>query len=185
MDDDLQKEQMAANLRNPKNRFLGFFCHAKEVDNSWGCDWSFATGVIIFSLVIGVASLADIYTLAKHQIFSVGSEGYGFFKFMFAVKVIVDLISLIDIGIACYAVNRENLTFSIVSYWVMVLCFLLNSIFVIYILIAMFIHWNEVYFGIIQWGVYEFGLLLFCWILFCNQVYLGRKKRQAQTPQSF
>ena len=180
MDDDFQKEQMRANLRNPKNKFLLCFCHAKEVDNSWGCDWSFATGVIIFSIVIGTASLADIYTLAKHQIFTVNFDGSGFFKFMFAIKIIVDLISLIDIGIACYAVNRENLTYSIVSYWVMVLCFFLNSIFVIYIFIAMFIHWSEVYFGIIQWGVYEFGLLLFCWILFCNEVYLGRKKRQPQ-----
>ena len=182
MEDDYQKAQMEENLRNPKNRFLGFFCHAKEVDNSWGCDWSFSCGVIIFSIVIGVASFADIYTLAEHKIFAVGS-GYKFFKFMFSIKIIADLISLIDIGLACYAVNRENLTYSIVSYWVMVLCFLLNSIFVIYILLAMFSEWNNVYWGIFQWGIYEFGLLLFCWILFCNQVYLGRKKRQIQqTP---
>ena len=175
--DDYQKAQMSENLRNPKNRFLGFFCHAKEVDNSWGCDWSFSTGVIIFSLVIGVASFADIYSIAEHKVFTTAG---GFFKFMFSIKIIVDLISLIDIGIACYAVNRENLTYSIVSYWVMVLCFLLNSIFVLYIIIAMFTEWDKVYFGIIYWGIYEFGLLLFCWILFCNEVYLGRKKRQPQ-----
>ena len=181
MDDDYQKARMEENLRNPKNRFLGFFCHAKEVDNSWGCDWSFSCGVIVFSIVIGIASLSDIYTLAKHQIFAKG-DGYGFFKFMFSIKIIADLISLIDIGIACYAVNRENLTYSIVSYWVMVLCFLLNSLFIIYIFICMFSEWSSVYWGIIPWGIYEFGLLLFCWILFCNQVYLGRSIRQAQQP---
>ena len=181
MDDDYQKAQVEENLRNPKNRFLGFFCHAKEVDKSWGCDWSFGCGVITFSIVIGIASFADIYTLAEHNIFGVGS-GYKFFKFMFSIKIISDLISLIDIGVACYAVNRENLTYSIISYWVMVLCFLLNSIFVIYVLIAMFSEWNKVYWGIFQWGIYEFGLLLFCWILFCNQVSLGRKRRQAQSP---
>ena len=101
---------------------------------------------------------------------------------MFSIKIIADLISLIDIGIACYAVNRENLTYSIVSYWAMVLCFLLNSLFIIYIFICMFSEWSSVYWGIIPWGIYEFGLLLFCWILFCNQVYLGRKIRQTQQP---
>ena len=75
MDEELAQTKANENLRNPKNRFLGLFCHANEVDNSWGCDWSFATGVIIFSIVIGTASLADIYTLAEHQIFAKG-EGY-------------------------------------------------------------------------------------------------------------
>ena len=69
MDDNYQKAEQE-NLRNPKNRFLGLFCHAREVDNSWGCNWSFPTGVIIFSIVIGIASFADIYFIAKEQVFS-------------------------------------------------------------------------------------------------------------------
>ena len=184
MDDDYQKAQMTENMRNPKNRFLGIFCHAKEVDNSWGCGWSFPTGVIIFSILIGIATFVDIYYIAEHKIFNRG-EGYGFFKFMFAIKIISDIISFIGIGIACFAVNRENLTYSIVSYWVMVLCFLLNSLFDIYILIDMFSDFDLVKFGIIPWGIYEFCLLLFCWILFCNQVYLGRMRKQAAQQANY
>ena len=136
MDDDYRRREQE-NLTNPKNRFLGLFCHAREIDNSWGCGWSFATGVVIFSLIIGVASLMDIYYIAEKDIFS-NKDAKGVLKFFIVIKIISDLISFIGIGIACYAVNKENLTYSIVSYYVIVLSFLLNSIFLIYAIIAIF-----------------------------------------------
>ena len=180
MDDDYQRAQQE-NLRNPKNRFLFLFCHAKEVDNSWGCGWSFSTGVIIFSIIIGIASFADIYFIAKEGVFS-NNEYSKAFKIMIFIKVFSDFISFIGIGLGCYAVNRENLRYSIISYYVVVLSFLLTTIFILSCFISMFIYTIVLYF-LIPWGLLEFALLLFCWILFCNKVYLGRKKR-AQANQS-
>ena len=69
MDEELAQAKANENLRNPKNRFLGFFFHSIEVDNSWGCNWSFATGVVLFSIICGFASLWDIYYIAKDKFF--------------------------------------------------------------------------------------------------------------------
>ena len=175
MDDDYRRREQE-NLTNPKNRFLGLFCHAREIDNSWGCGWAFATGVVIFSLIIGVASLMDIYYIAEKDIFS-NKDAKGVLKFFIVIKIISDLISFIGIGIACYAVNKENLTYSIVSYYVIVLSFLLNSIFLIYAIIAIFSYPKIIGYFFFPWIILEFCLFWFCWILFANEVYLGRKKR--------
>ena len=181
MDDEYARAQQE-NMRNPKNRFLGLFCHAKDIDNSWGCGWSFSTGVIMFSIIIGIASLADIYYLAERKIFS-HSDISELFKFMIIIKIASDLISFIGIGIACYAVNASNYTYSIVCYYVIVLSFLLNTIFLVYAIIAIFKYFDYIGIFILPWGILEFGLLLFCWILFANQVYVGRQ-RKAQVNQS-
>ena len=175
MDEDYQRREQE-NLTNPKNRFLGLFCHAKEIDNSWGCGWSFGTGVILFSFVIGIASLMDIYYIAEKQIFS-EDDVSGFFKFMLVVKIISDFISFTGIGIACYAVNKENHTYSIVCYYVIVLSFLLNSLFLVYSIIALFSYFKYISLFFIPWILLEFILFWFCWILFANQVYVGRKIR--------
>ena len=182
MYDDEAKAKEQENLRNPKNRFLGLFCHAKEIDNSWGCGWSFATGVIMFSIIIGIASLADIYYVAKQEIFK--AEVSGLFKIMLIIKIASDLISFIGIGIACYAVNASNYTYSIVCYYVIVLSFLLNTIYLCYAIIAIFSYFKFIGAFIIPWGILEFGLLMFCWILFANQVYIGRQRRNAMQNQS-
>ena len=57
--DDYQKQEMEENQRNPKNRFLGLFCHANQVDSSWGYNWPFWCGVLMFSIVIGLISILD------------------------------------------------------------------------------------------------------------------------------
>jgi hypothetical protein len=184
MDDDYNRAQQE-NLTNPKNRFLGLFCHAKEVDNSWGCNWSFPTGVIMFSIIIGIASLCDIYYIAEKDIFD--DHGHKFLKFMVVIKIISDFISFIGIGFGCFAVSGmsgRTLTYSIVSYWVEVLSFLLNTIFLFYSFIAIFCYFDFIGPFIAAWCVLEFGLLVFCWILFCNQVYQGRKVRGQLNPQS-
>ena len=179
MDEDYQKAQRE-NMTNPKNRFLGCFCHAKEVDNSWGCDWSFSCGVILFSFIIGIGAFSDIYYIAKEDIFT---KGEGILRFMLVVKIISDFISFAAIGISCFAVHKENLTYSIVSYYVAVLSFLIHSLFLIYCLISIFGNFRIIGFFIFPWAFLEFCLLLFCWILFANQVYLGRK-RKAQVNQT-
>ena len=137
----------------------------------------------MFSIVIGIASLADIYYVAKKEIFS-QSDVSGFFKFMLVIKIASDLISFIGIGIACYAVNASNYTYSIVCYYVIVLSFLLNTIYLVYAIIAIFSYFKYIGIFLIPWGILEFGLLMFCWILFANQVYVGRQRRNALTNQS-
>ena len=173
MSDDYKRAEQE-NLTNPKNRFLFLFCHAKEVDNSWGCNWSFATGVVMFSIIMGLAAFFDVYYLAKSQAFIDATTGL---KVWFVVKILSDFISFIGIAIACYAVTRQNLKFSIVSYYVVVLSFILNTLFLCSCFYLMFYN-PKILLFFIPWGVYEFGLILFCWILFCNQVYLGRKQRE-------
>ena len=173
MSDDYKRAEQE-NLTNPKNRFLFLFCHAKEVDNSWGCNWSFSTGVVMFSIVMGLAAFFDVYYLAESQAFKDATTGL---KVWFVVKVLSDFISLVGIAIACFAVTRQNLKFSIVSYYVVVLSFILNTLFLCSCFYLMFYNPLILLF-FIPWGVYEFGLILFCWILFCNQVYLGRKQRE-------
>ena len=184
MDDGYQKAQ-EENLRNPKNRFLGLFCHAKEIDNSWGCGWSFPTGVVIFSIIIGIASLMDIYYIAKKEVFSSKNNLGSIFKFMLVIKIISDFVSFTGIGISCFAVFKENLTYSIVSYYVIVLSFLLNSIFLIYSIIAIFSYFDIIGIFLIPWCLLEFGLLLFSWILFANQVYLGRKRKAQMSASGY
>ena len=175
MDDEYQRAQQE-NLSNPKNRYFGLFCHAREIDNSWGCGWSFATGVIIFSIIMGIACFVDIYFIAAEKIFNSYAVNKGF-KFMMVLKILSDLVSLIGIIIACIAVNKENLTYSIVCYYVVVLSFLLNTIFVVYTIVAIFYFFDVIKYFFGPWLALEFILFWFCWILFANQVYLGRKRR--------
>ena len=134
MDEDYTKAK-EENLKNPKNRFLGLFCHANEVDNSWGCNWSFTTGVVIFSIICGFTALCDVYYIAKDNFFGQAS-GNTIFKVFFFIKVISDFICLIGIGISCFSINRNNLRYAIIGYYVMVLCLLLHTIYCIYTIIA-------------------------------------------------
>ena len=180
MDDEYAKAKANENLRNPKNRFLGLFCHANEVDDQWGCGWTFSTGVVIFSIVCGLASLCDVYYIAKDNFFGQAS-GNTIFKVFFFIKVISDFICLIGIGISCFSINRNNLRYAIIGYYVMVLCLLLHTIYCIYTIIAIFDsdYFSIVKYYLISWGLGEFGLILFCWILFCNQVFIARERRIA------
>ena len=186
-DENKAKAAQQANLRNPKNRFLFLFCHAKEVDNSWGfsfCKFSFSSGVYLFSIIIGIASLSDIYFLAKYQIFS-EDKVTGAYKVMLILKIISDILSFLGIGISIYGINKENLTCSIISYYIVVLSFLINTIFFISSLIAIFFYFSLIKYFIFDWAFLEFGLLLFCWILFAYEVYLGRKTRSKLSSTEF
>ena len=183
MDEDYTKAK-EENLKNPKNRFLGLFCHANEVDNSWGCNWSFTTGVVIFSIIRGLSSLCDVYYIAGDNFF-VQAEGHPVYQFFFFVQILSDLCCLISIGIACFSINRNSYCYSIVSYYAMVFVLLLHSIFclanIIFIFDFEYLRIVTVY--LISWGIQEFGLILFSWILFCNQVFIARQRRNVQTSQ--
>lgn len=180
MEDEDYQRRKAENMANPKNRFLFLFCHANEVDQSWGCNWSFATGVIMFSILTAVCVLADMYYIANDGFFSKAQSSM--FKFMFFIKVFSDFVALVCIGLSCYATQRSNYRYSIVSYYVGVLSLLLCTIYLIYTLVKIFNpdYWAIVKLRLISWGFGEFALFMFCWILFCNMVDVGRKKKAQQ-----
>ena len=182
MDDNYQRAQ-AENLRNPKNRFLFCLFHAKDVDNSWGCGWSFTTGVVMFSVIIGICTLMDIYYLAEEKPFS--NESDGFFKFMLVIKIFSDIISLIGVMISFFSVCSENYTYAIVAYYVMVLSFFINVIFGVYTFIGIFNHFDLIGYFFIPWFILDVGLLIDCWILFANQVYIGRQRRNQANQTSY
>ena len=179
MDDDYEQAKIQENLSNPKNKFLFIFCHANEVDNSWGCGFSFTCGVTLFSIIIGITALCDLFYIARDKMFERASyySNYPSFRYMFLVKVFSDFIALIGIGIACYSIYGHNYKYGIVSYYVEVVSFLLCTIFCIYCLVAIFLpgYWSMVQYRLISWGFGEFGMLLFCWILFCNMVTNSKK----------
>ena len=184
MEDENYKLQVQENLRNPKNRFLGCFCHAKDVDSSWGCNWSFQTGVIIFSIVILICSAFDIYEIAYKKCFVYSPNGL--FTFFFIFKVVSDVLNLTSIVIGIVAVAKIHLRLSIIAYWMAVLSLLLNTIFFIYIFIAIFFYVDRIWRIMITVVLLEIGLILYSWILFANQVDIGRKKKaeaaQANSP---
>ena len=182
MDDNYQKAQ-EENLRNPKNRFLFLFFHAKDVGDSWGFGWSFTTGVAMFSFIIGVCTLLDIYYLADKKPFDNTDDG--FYKFMMVVKIFADVISLIGVGTSFGSVCGDNYTLAIVSYYLLVLCFFLNVAFGVYTIVGIFTHFSIIGYFFIPWFILDFGLLIFCWILFANQVVLGRQRRAAASQTSY
>ena len=80
--------------------------------------------------------------------------------------------------------NLNNL--SIIAYWIAVVSFLLNTIFFLYIFIAIFFYHDKIWRIMITVVFLEVGLLLYSWILFANQVDVGRRKKaeaaQASNP---
>ena len=166
MEDEAYQLKRQENLRNPKNRFLGVFCHAEQVDSAWGCDWSFQCGVIFFSIIILACSFFDVYEIASNKIFS--SAYSGGHQFFFGLKVFSDIINFIGIILGCIAVGYMNLKYSIISYYVAVLSLILNTIFFIYLFVAIFISWSKFWHEIAPVIFLEIGLVFFSWILFCR-----------------
>lgn len=166
-------------MRSPKNRFLGFFCHANEVGDSWGLNWPFSCGVIIFSIIVGISCASDVLKILKGNAFT-SEESAGIFRFMFVLRIFSDLIALVAIGFGFHCVFTVSYRSSIISYYVLVLSLLLNTIFLIYCLFKIFTKafWNIIGFSIFVWAFEEFILFLFTWVLFCNMVHTGKKVKQ-------
>ena len=177
------------NQYNPKNRFLFCCCHSDYVDVGWGCGccgcraFPFSWGVWIFSVIMIVADVKDIYDIAKNSYIS---ELKGYFKKFFIVKLVSDFVCLLSISAAVYSVSKKSYLYSIIGYYLAFISFIGNSVFCGYCITWVFTlkFWNTV--GIaspIIWGVVEYIWLLFAWILFCNMVDIKRKENETQKSQ--
>ena len=180
---DYQAAQQEENMRNPKNRFLGLFCHASEVGDSWGFNWPFWCGVLMFSILIGVMTLIDISHIFT-EFFKVVT---GWFAFWFVVRMISDFIALIGIIFSAISCIQNNFSRATIAYYCMILSLVLNSLFIGYCIFRLFDgqFWKITTYRLIVWLCNEFVLFLFCWILFCNMVVIGRKARQQAASNPF
>ena len=179
--DDYQKQEMEENQRNPKNRFLGLFCHANQVDSSWGYNWPFWCGVLMFSIVIGLISILD-FSFSYKLINSFRSRG-GWIVFFFILRIISDVITIIGIILAAVSIVQTSFQKATIAYYTEILSFVINIAVLIFGLFKI-LFYSYGYF-VLLWGFSDFVLLLFLWILFCNMVDIGRKVRQAVGANSF
>jgi hypothetical protein len=179
--DDYQKQEMEENQRNPKNRFLGLFCHANQVDSSWGYNWPFWCGVLMFSIVIGLISILD-FSFSYKLINSFRSRG-GWIVFFFILRILADVITIIGIILAAVSIVQTSFQKATIAYYTEILSFVINIAVLIFGLFKI-LFYSYGYF-VLLWGFSDFVLLLFLWILFCNMVDIGRKVRQAVGANSF
>ena len=171
-------EEVAANRRSPKNRFLLLFCHAESVDDHWGCNWTFQCGVIMAGILIGVWTIFDITTLSRLL-----AKGYfsKWFTFWCGMRFISDLFAIIAIVMSIISISKINFKLATISYYTLMVSLFINTAFVIYCITCIFdrYFWTNTTFQIIIWILNEFVLVIGDWILFCNMVDIGRKIRKA------
>ena len=172
--EDYQRAQ-EENLRSPKNRFLGIFCHANQVDDHWGPNWSFGCGVIFFSVLVGIWTIFDTVSMSlliKRTI-------RGWFIFWCCIRFVSDIIAIIAMIIAMLSVSQTNFKKATVAYYMMIVSLIFNTAFFIYCIISIFDvnFWKATTFRIIVWMLNEVVLFIFCWMLFANMVDIGRKVR--------
>ena len=164
--------------RSPKNRFLGLFCHANQVGESWGWNWPFYCGVIMFSIFIGIMTLFDVSAIFTDLF----KDADGWLLFWIIMRFISDLIALIGIIFAIISIVQKSFMKATIGYYVMVLSLVINTAFCIYCIFSVFDKefWEDTTYRLVIWLFNEFCLFLFCWILFCNMVDIGRaNKREA------
>ena len=172
------------NLRNPKNRFLGLFCHAREVDTTWGCKCPFWVGIVIFSFIIGGGAISDIPSIRSISRILIWID---LFTIFIILRITSDLFTIIGIIYAIFSICRSHYRASIIAYYCLVVTFVINTLFFIYIVFIIFYSYyrTRLAFRILGWGLDYFCLLLFCWFLFCNMVNIGRRNRQQTAANSF
>ena len=172
------------NLRNPKNRFLGLFCHANEVDTTWGCKCPFWVGIVICSVIIGAAAISDIPSI---RAISYLLYWLDLFTIFIILRLLSDLFTIIGIIYALYSLCQSHYRASVVAYYCLLVTFAINTLFFIFILIILFHsrYRARLVLRVLGWGFDYLFLLLFCWFLFCNMVNIGRRNRQQATANSF
>ena len=173
------------NLRNPKNRFLGCFCHANEVDNTWGCGFSFSCGVIFFSIFLGLGAFYDIPSISSIKYDILRWYWFNWFTFVIFVKVISDIFAIIGIILALVSICSSNYKRAVIAYYFLIVTLVLNTVASIAFIYFTFVNFRYVRLTILSWIVDEFFLILFCWFLFCNMVEIGRKNRQTAASNNF
>ena len=169
------------NMRNPKNRFLLCFCHANEVDDSWGCKCPFWVGVVILSIIEGCFALSDIPLVATLNYL----PWFTFFTFMIFLRCLSSFIALIGIIYALTSICQSNYRHSVIAYYCLFVTFVINTAFSIYCIYIIFRYLNRVKFRLLAWLTDEFLMILFCWFLFCNMVVIGRRNKQTQQTNYF
>ncbi len=176
--DDYQKHEMEENQRNPKNRFLGLFCHANQVDSSWGNNWPFWCGVLMFGIVIGIISIYDF--IGCFQLINEITTGWQ--KFFYALRIISNVVAIVGIVFAALSIFQTSFTNATIAYYTLILSFIINTTFCVFSLFSIFI--SKYWYNVIIWIFCDFILVIFLWILFCNMVDIGRKVRQAASETS-
>ena len=174
MSDYQAAKEVEENERNPKNRFMGLFYHASQVGDSWGWNWPFWLGVVVFSILVGFMSVFDIIYLLQVKV-------YGWFLFWFIIRMVSDGIALVGIVFATLSIIQTSFGKATIAYYALFISFILNTCFCIYCIVKIFdkTFWTSTTYRIVVWLLNEFVLVLFCWVLFCNMVDIGRKVRNA------
>ena len=163
--------------RTAKNRFLGFLWHANQVNESWGYNWSFSCGVVVFSIVVGIMTLFDVSAFFT-DLFKKADH---WLLFWLIIRFVSDLITLIGIIFAIMSIIQSNFTRATIGYYCMVLSLLLNLVFCGYCIFSIFDgdFWKKTTYRLVVWLLNEFLLFIFCWVLFCNMVDIGRQNKRA------
>ena len=123
------------NRRNPKNRFLGLFCHASEVDTTWGCKCPFWVGVVLLSIIVGIEAIVDI-PIIKAIFFLL--SWLNLFTIFIILRIISDICAIIGIGYAIYSICRSHYKASIIAFYCLVATFAINIFFEIFMIVILF-----------------------------------------------
>ena len=180
---DYQDQAVEENRRNPKNRFLGLFCHASDVDDHWGPNLSFKCGVILFSVIMGIWTIYDIPSISLRM----GRMSGSLFPYFCILRFFSDLLVIIAIIYAICSIFQNNYRRATIAYYVLTVSLIIDTVFNIYIITCFFssYYWSNLGFRLIIWLLNEFVLFIFVWILFCNMVDINRKNKQSMVSNPF
>ena len=173
------------NLRNPKNRFLGCFCHANEVDDTWGCGLSFSCGIIFLSIFIGIGAFTDIPSISSINYTIIRWYWFNWFTFFIILRILSDIFAIVGIVFALVSICQSNYKRAVIGYYCFIVTLVINTVFSLVFVYYTFKYYNYVRFRLFAWVLDEFFLILFCWFLFCNMVVIGRTNRQNAASNSF
>ena len=171
------------NLRNPKNRFFGCFCHANEVNDTWGCGLSFSCGIIFLSIILGAGFIYDIPSISSISYTLL--YWFSWFTFFIMLRIIADVFAIVGIVFALVSICQSNYKRSVIAYYCLMVTLVINTVFSIVFVYYTFSYYRYVQLRIFAWLLDEFLLILFCWFLFCNMVVIGRTNRQNAASNSF
>ena len=176
--------------RNPNNKFFGCLTHSDQVNDTWGCGFSFSCGIIILSIFIGIAALKDIYALPF--IFRNYNFRWNFFYIMILLRILSDFITLTGIIFAYISICKKDYRKSLIAYYCLMVSFLINVSFSIYITIiyifyySNYFHNNSLHVGtFISWLIDVFIFYLFVWFLFCHSVVIKRHNQGGMNNINF
>ena len=178
---DYQDQATQEAMRSPKNRFLGLFCHANDVGESWGYNWPFYCGVIMFSVLVFIMAACDVYYTFEQGYFT-NDLASTWFKFLFVCRLIADVFAFVSIFFGIKSIRLTDSRSGAISYYAIIISLLLNTIFCIYCIIHLFV--SNLY-SVCKWRLITFFLqepilFLFAWVLFCNMVEIARKIKRTE-----